>query len=596
MPSIHRIQWFDARVRTGRYPSARSLAERFEISHRQAQRDIEYMRDSLGAPLEYVPSRRGYRYSENAFTLPSLVVTAKESAALTALASQYSDIARLAFVSEGRFGARYAEIANVLRRLGAATVNDEPTESQSGDEHDRAFHLPDPIPYTARLLPTGRLPGRLPAGLEPYFESADDDGRLVFAFSDAGAFLSALLSAGTAFRVQSPAWLRRRLLAAADKLAEANCEHPAAEEGSAQYDITCRTAPVTLMVSHMSGSLRGGATGMKNSIRARLTPSWTSYVGAAHGVLTAAGMADLSLSQMMGMTGIGFHFIVHEECCPSSVTVYDWMSEHQQAMARIGVFAELNMAEPGTPIYDAARRHTIQRVRESIDRGIGAILWGVDTGEFGVAYGYDDDDQVLLVSGVASAGSETGESDPVLYDNVGLTFAGAPILFCQTPIEAVPFDLEWTSRQSLAFYVEQMEKASHVAPAYHSGLLAYDAWIQAMKTGKFNPFGLRYIAVVYADAKAHTAGYIESLSKDWSALQAMQDAAGAAKQLAHVFGKMLDALEQPPCGPEALGTPVSPAQAAALVPLLEKARALEQRQLDLVKQAIGNAPACPDRR
>lgn len=147
---------------------------------------------------------------------------------------------------------------------------------------------------------------------------------------------------------------------------------------------------------------------MKNSIRARLTPSWTSYVGAAHGVLTAANMTDFSLSQMMGMTGIGFHFIVHEECCPSSVTVYDWTSEHQQAMARIGIFAEVNMAEPRTPIYDAARRHTIQRIRESVDRGIGAILWGVDTGEFGVAYGYDDDDQVLLVSGVASAGSESG--------------------------------------------------------------------------------------------------------------------------------------------------------------------------------------------
>lgn len=210
----------------------------------------------------------------------------------------------------------------------------------------------------------------------------------------------------------------------------------------------------------------------------------------------------------------------------------------------------------------------------------------MDTGEFGVAYGYDDDDQVLLVSGVARAGSETGESDPVLYDNVGLTFAGAPILFCQTPIEAVPFDLEWTSRQSLAFYVEQMEKTSHIAPAYHSGLLAYDAWIQAMKTGKFNPFGLRYIAAVYADAKAHAAEYIESLSKDWNTSRAMQDAAGAARQLAHVFSEMLDALEQLPCGPEALGHPVSPAQAAELVPLLEKARALEQRQLDRVKEII----------
>jgi hypothetical protein len=307
-------------------------------------------------------------------------------------------------------------------------------------------------------------------------------------------------------------------------------------------------------------------------------------------------MIDLSMGQMMGMTGIGFHFIVHEECCPSSVTVYDWMSEHQQAMARIGVFAELNMAEPGTPTYDAARRHTIHRIRESIDRGVGAILWGVDTGEFGVAYGYDDDDQVLLVSGVASAGGETGESDPILYDNVGLTFGGAPILFCQTPIEAMPFDLDSTSRQSLAFYVEQMEKTTHVAPAYHSGLLAYDAWIRAMKTGKFNPFGLRYIAAVYADAKAHTAEYIESLSKEWDTSREMQDAAGAAKQLAKAFSQILDDLEQPSCGPEALGNPVSPAQAASLIPLLERARALEQRQVGLVKQAIRNTPACPDRR
>jgi hypothetical protein len=596
MPSIHRIQWFDAHVRTGRYPSARSLAERFEISHRQAQRDIEYMRDSLGAPLEYCASRRGYRYIEDTFALPSLVVTAREGATLAALASQYSDIARLAFVSEGRFGARYAEMANVLRRLGEAAVTDEPTESASSDGHDRALHLPQPIPYTARLLPIGRLPGRLSAGLEPYFGSADDDGSLVFTFPDASAFLSALLSAGIAFRVQSPAWLRRRLLAAADELAEANCDRPASDSESAQYDIPCRTAPATLNVSHTSKSLRGGAPGMRNSTGARLTPSWASYVGAAHGVLKAAGMIDLSMGQMMGMTGIGFHFIVHEECCPSSVTVYDWMSEHQQAMARIGVFAELNMAEPGTPTYDAARRHTIHRIRESIDRGVGAILWGVDTGEFGVAYGYDDDDQVLLVSGVASAGGETGESDPILYDNVGLTFGGAPILFCQTPIEAMPFDLDSTSRQSLAFYVEQMEKTTHVAPAYHSGLLAYDAWIRAMKTGKFNPFGLRYIAAVYADAKAHTAEYIESLSKEWDTSREMQDAAGAAKQLAKAFSQILDDLEQPSCGPEALGNPVSPAQAASLIPLLERARALEQRQVGLVKQAIRNTPACPDRR
>lgn len=51
MPMLHRIQWVDAQIRAGRYPNARALAAAFEISHRQALRDLAYMRDSLGAPL-----------------------------------------------------------------------------------------------------------------------------------------------------------------------------------------------------------------------------------------------------------------------------------------------------------------------------------------------------------------------------------------------------------------------------------------------------------------------------------------------------------------------------------------------------------------
>jgi hypothetical protein len=68
--ALHRIQWIDAQIRAARYPNARRVAERFEISHRQAQRDFEYLRDSLGAPLLYSALRRGYRYDGEAYVLP----------------------------------------------------------------------------------------------------------------------------------------------------------------------------------------------------------------------------------------------------------------------------------------------------------------------------------------------------------------------------------------------------------------------------------------------------------------------------------------------------------------------------------------------
>jgi predicted DNA-binding transcriptional regulator YafY len=57
---FERFALFDRCVRSGRYPNAAALADRFEISRKTAQRNIDFMRDRLAAPLEYDPSRRGW--------------------------------------------------------------------------------------------------------------------------------------------------------------------------------------------------------------------------------------------------------------------------------------------------------------------------------------------------------------------------------------------------------------------------------------------------------------------------------------------------------------------------------------------------------
>ncbi|UQZ35171.1 transcriptional regulator [Paenibacillus sp. PK3_47] len=90
MSHTHRIQWFDQQVRAGRYPNSSRLAEQFEISKRQAQRDIEYMASSLRAPLQYVARQRGYCYEDDSFTLPYLYLTDQEKRILQYLAYRYS--------------------------------------------------------------------------------------------------------------------------------------------------------------------------------------------------------------------------------------------------------------------------------------------------------------------------------------------------------------------------------------------------------------------------------------------------------------------------------------------------------------------------
>lgn len=89
MPSkviYERYLWFHSQAKNLRYPNAARLAERFEISHKTAQRDIEFMRDRIGAPLAYVRAHRGYVYEDESFELPGLWLSAGE---LTSLLVSY---------------------------------------------------------------------------------------------------------------------------------------------------------------------------------------------------------------------------------------------------------------------------------------------------------------------------------------------------------------------------------------------------------------------------------------------------------------------------------------------------------------------------
>jgi predicted DNA-binding transcriptional regulator YafY len=70
--SYERYHWFHGQIKAGRYPNARKLAEEFEISEKQAQREIEFMRDRLYAPLAYDSVRKGYGYENDTYELPPI--------------------------------------------------------------------------------------------------------------------------------------------------------------------------------------------------------------------------------------------------------------------------------------------------------------------------------------------------------------------------------------------------------------------------------------------------------------------------------------------------------------------------------------------
>jgi predicted DNA-binding transcriptional regulator YafY len=76
--AFERFYRFDALVRTKKYPNSSWLVKTFEINERTARRTIDFMRDRLGAPLEYDLNKRGYYYPDDSYQLPRFQISQEE--------------------------------------------------------------------------------------------------------------------------------------------------------------------------------------------------------------------------------------------------------------------------------------------------------------------------------------------------------------------------------------------------------------------------------------------------------------------------------------------------------------------------------------
>lgn len=81
-PSLRRLLALDRMLRAGRYPNATSAATELEVHARTIHRDLEFLRDSWGAPLEFCHKRNGYYYRDPDFALPLLRLSEGELLAL----------------------------------------------------------------------------------------------------------------------------------------------------------------------------------------------------------------------------------------------------------------------------------------------------------------------------------------------------------------------------------------------------------------------------------------------------------------------------------------------------------------------------------
>ena len=75
-PMHRRLIFIDQEVRNGtrigRYPNCRTLAEKWEVSAKTIQRDIDYLKWEMDAPIAYDRIKHGYFYTEPNWRMPAI--------------------------------------------------------------------------------------------------------------------------------------------------------------------------------------------------------------------------------------------------------------------------------------------------------------------------------------------------------------------------------------------------------------------------------------------------------------------------------------------------------------------------------------------
>lgn len=59
---LERIKYIDLQVQRDLFPNCKTIARHWDVKERTVHRDVEFMRDRLGAPIVYSKRENGYRY------------------------------------------------------------------------------------------------------------------------------------------------------------------------------------------------------------------------------------------------------------------------------------------------------------------------------------------------------------------------------------------------------------------------------------------------------------------------------------------------------------------------------------------------------
>jgi len=293
-----------------------------------------------------------------------------------------------------------------------------------------------------------------------------------------------------------------------------------------------------------------------------------SYIDALHAILTHQGWITCSKSMLAGMTATAFRFTVDRRLTAESTSAYNWIAENFLAADFIGVTASSAAGfhfEPTFPLY---QKKALSDIRKSLDRGIGCTIW---QDRFVVVAGYDEDRQVLYISDGQAEGYRA-----LPYAQFGK--GDSPYWYYQLLEGHIVLDEIAVYRESLVQAIFKWETHELMLPEaeYACGEAAYDAMIEAFRTGNYDASGVREVIPYYATAKKDIATYVAALERYWPELRDASEKYRAVAQQWEKAARLFTTIE--PGGDRA--------SVNTFIDLFRDAKALEKKAVQSLKRLM----------
>ncbi|TCZ76560.1 RNA polymerase sigma factor [Paenibacillus albiflavus] len=329
------------------------------------------------------------------------------------------------------------------------------------------------------------------------------------------------------------------------------------------------------------------------------TRTWTTAASAIHHVLKYTDK-QYSLPMVMGLTGFAFQNIIFgEDVNIAGPTLFHFDSVIKRGLRNLGYEAvsvegmkaevgpNANLIAPSLMTSEAAEKrpmhdllpNALDLIHRSINRGYPVVAWDVFIPEFGVIYGYDDEQQTLYAADVSKEGT-------LSYNHLGRSLTSDLFVVAIDSERAI--DPAASLRSALDMILEHYAgKDTLCVPNSAHGIAAYDLWISAFRNGQIEPNGNSYCLAVVHDARLYATAFLQELSTTWKgdSPEADQirtlcaDAAAVYKQIAEELDKLVTRFPFP-----VGGEPNNPAMLEENIKELENIKALEQQAVAILEQ------------